>query len=106
MQLYIESNDRYSQASTYHQLGMVAQEQRQWAQARDFFLHALEIFVAEGDDYSGSIVLRSLARLWRASGDVHLPTIIAPLLNPTSIEAEEVLRSMPEKKPDNQTVNT
>jgi tetratricopeptide (TPR) repeat protein len=100
LQIYIEYNDRYEQAGTYHQLGGVAQEQREFQQARDFFLHALEIFVATEDNYSLSIVLRSLARLWQASGDVTLPTIIAPLLNSTSTEAEEELRSMLEKNPD------
>ena len=100
LQIYIEYNDRYEQAGTYHQLGGVAQEQREFQQARDFFLHALEIFVATEDNYSLSIVLRSLARLWQASGDETLPTIIAPLLNSTSTEVEEVLRNMLEKKSD------
>ena len=100
LQIYIEFNDRYSQASIYHQLGVLAQEQRQFEQARNYFLHALEIFVAAEDDYSRSIVLHSLARLWQASGDVNLPAIIAPTLNSSSTEAEEVLRSMLEKNPD------
>ena len=97
MQIFIEFNDRYEQAGTYHNLGMVAQMQRKFQQARDFFLHALEIFVAQGVDYDRSIVLRRLARLWKASGDTTLPTIIAPLLNSTPTEAEEILRSMLEK---------
>jgi tetratricopeptide (TPR) repeat protein len=100
LQLFIEYNDRYSQAPIYHNLGRVAKEQRQWQQAKDFFLHALEICVAAEDNYNRSIVLHSLARLWQASGDVNLPTIIAPLLNSTSSASEEVLRSMLEKKPD------
>ena len=79
---------------------MVAQEQRQWQQARDYFLQALEILVTAGDDSSSGIVLSSLARLWQASGDVTLPMIIAPFLNATSIEAEEVLRNMLDEKPD------
>src|SRR3712207_6973669 len=32
LQIFIEYNDRYAQAKTYHQLGIVAQAQRQWAQ--------------------------------------------------------------------------
>ena len=102
LQLEIEYNDRYKQANTYHNLGIVAQAQQEFHQARNFFLYALEIFVAVGDDSGRSIVLRSLARLWQASGDVHLPTIIAPLLNSTSSASEEVLRSMLEKEPDEQ----
>ena len=45
LQISIESNDRYSQASTYHQLGSVAEEQRQWDKAREYFLRALETYV-------------------------------------------------------------
>jgi len=100
LQLKIEYNDCYEQAGTYHNLGSVAMEQRAFQQARNFFLHALEIYVAAEDNYHLSIVLRSVARLWQASGDVHLPTIIAPLMNTTSTEAEEILRNMLEKKPD------
>ena len=40
----IEFNDRYSQASTYHQLGRVAQEQRQWEQAEQYYQQALAIY--------------------------------------------------------------
>ena len=40
-----------------------------WEQARDYYLLALETFVAFNDDYKRNIVLRSLARLWLASGD-------------------------------------
>src|SRR5438876_4055953 len=66
LQIYIEYNDRYKQAGTYHQLGVVAEEQRQWEQAREYFLQALEIFVEYKDTFSGGVVLRSLARLWKA----------------------------------------
>jgi Tfp pilus assembly protein PilF len=39
----VEFKDRYNQARTYRQLGVVAQEQHQWGQARDYFLKALAI---------------------------------------------------------------
>ena len=100
LQLYGEYNDRYEQADTYHSLGMVAQEQRQWQQARDFFLQALKIFVAAEDNYSSGIVLRSFARLWQASGDEGIPTLIAPVMGSTSAQTEEVLRNMLVDEPD------
>ena len=31
--IYVEFNDRYTQAAVYYGLGRVAEEQRQWAQA-------------------------------------------------------------------------
>ncbi len=49
--IYIEFNARYEQASTYHQLGMVAQEQRQWAQAEGYYQQALAIYVEFNDRY-------------------------------------------------------
>ncbi|MCB8967473.1 MAG: hypothetical protein H6660_11325 [Ardenticatenaceae bacterium] len=39
LQRPIEFNDRYSQ-STYHQLGIVAQEQREWATAASHYNRA------------------------------------------------------------------
>ena len=33
------------QASTYHNLGMVAQEQREWEQAKQYYQHALQVFI-------------------------------------------------------------
>jgi hypothetical protein len=50
----------------------VAEGQRQWAQAREHFLRALETFVTYDDSHSAGIVLRSLARLWKVSGDASL----------------------------------
>ncbi|MGB3419312.1 MAG: tetratricopeptide repeat protein [Dolichospermum sp.] len=38
-------------ANTYHQLGYVAQEMREYAQARDFYQLALSIFIEFGDRY-------------------------------------------------------
>jgi tetratricopeptide (TPR) repeat protein len=38
-------------ASTYHQLGIVAQEMREYAQARDFYQQALAICIEFGDRY-------------------------------------------------------
>ena len=98
LQIYVEYNDRYKQASTYHQLGRVAEEQRQWEQAREYFLHALEIFVEYKDTYSGGVVLRSLARLWKASGDANLSAATATILGYSVEETEKLLREMLEEE--------
>ncbi|MFN8467951.1 MAG: tetratricopeptide repeat protein [Caldilineaceae bacterium] len=45
-----EARASYS-AILYHQLGMVAQEQRQWAQADDYYQQALTILSNVGDQY-------------------------------------------------------
>ena len=85
-------------AVTYHQLGMVAQEQRQWQQAREYFLQALEIFVEYKDTYRGDVVLRSLARLWKASSDARLPAAVATMLGASVEETEKLLHEMLEEE--------
>jgi tetratricopeptide (TPR) repeat protein len=80
LDLKIEFNDRYSQASTYHQLGIVAQAQRQWAQARDYLMQDLTISAEFNDEHGLGITLRTLARLWKASGDADLPAAVAAVL--------------------------
>src|SRR5260370_258207 len=92
VQIYVEFKDRYEQASTYHQLGWVAEEQRKWEQARPYFIETLKIFVDYEDAYSYSIALRSLARLWQESGDASLPAAVASILSITPNEAEAKLR--------------
>ncbi len=37
--------------STYHQLGMVAQEQRKWKEAEGYYQQALQIYVEYQDRY-------------------------------------------------------
>jgi Tetratricopeptide repeat len=103
LQLYIDFNDPYEQASTYHHLGMVAAEQRQWAQAREYFLRALEVFVFSEDTYSGIIVLRNLARLWQSSlegaamsqGHVHTDTDHRTLIGPAGVGDRSLGASSP-----------
>ncbi len=96
MQIYTELNDRYEQAETYYQLGLMAQEQGQWVQARFSFLRALEIFVASKDEQGSRIVLRSLAWLWQDHGNTDLPATIAPMMGTPPAEAEALLRVMVE----------
>ncbi|MDQ2904681.1 MAG: CHAT domain-containing protein [Chloroflexota bacterium] len=97
LQIFIDFDDRYSQARTYHGLGIVAQEQQQWSQARAYLLQALEIFTAYQDTYSSGNALYSLALLWQASDDTTLPAAIAPMMNITTDEAEKLLRKQLEE---------
>ena len=94
LQIFIEYNDRYAQANTYGRLGIMAGEQGQLTQAQAYILQALEKFVEYKDDYSRDIVLRSLARLWQASGDKDLPAAVAPILGASVEETEALLREM------------
>jgi tetratricopeptide (TPR) repeat protein len=94
----VEFQDRYSQARTYYHLGRVAEEQRQWAQAHDYFLKALDTFAEFQDQHSLAIVLGSLARLWRESGDGSLPAVVASRLGMATDEMESLWSKMLEEQ--------
>jgi tetratricopeptide (TPR) repeat protein len=94
LQIDGEYNDRYSQASTYHQLGMVAEEQGQWQQAEQYFQSALEIFREYEDTYATSIVLRSMARLWKGGHADSLPKSVASILGISEEEAVAILQQV------------
>jgi len=70
----------------------MAQEQRQWQQAREYLLKALAIFVEFYDEHNVEIALWNLARLWQASGDASLPGAVAAVLKIQPQEAEALLR--------------
>ncbi len=50
-------------ASTYHNLGYVAQEQREFAAAQDYYLQALAIFIEFGDRYEQADTYHQLGRV-------------------------------------------
>src|SRR5258708_39788563 len=92
LQLYAEFNDRYNQAGTYGQLGILEREREQWTPAREYLLRALEIYVDYQDQQSIDQTLYSLARLWQSSNDADLPAAIATMLGASREEIEEILR--------------
>lgn len=53
-------------ASVYHQLGIVGQEQRQWAQAERYYGQALEILIEFNDRYSQASTYHQLGRVAEA----------------------------------------
>jgi tetratricopeptide (TPR) repeat protein len=91
LQIFLEYNDRYAQAKTYGQLGLLEQERLQWSQASDYLLRALEIFIAYKDNYFIGITVRSLALLWKASGNESLPAAVATSLGASVEETERLL---------------
>src|SRR5262249_3477263 len=92
--IYGEFKDRYSQAHTYHNLGQVAQAQRQWGQARDYLLKALDVTVEFDDEHGLVIILRSLGHLWQAIRDPDLLQAIASILQITPEDVETLLSSL------------
>ena len=69
----------------------MAQEQRRWGQALDYFLKALPVFVEFNDEFNSGIVLRSLARLWQAGQDPKLPAAMGAVLKLPVEQVEEML---------------
>ncbi len=81
------------QAGTYHQLGIVAQEQREWEQAKQYYQHALELFVLYKDDFSSNTLFQ-LAQIWKATDDTNLPIAIASVMNMKPEEVEQLFREL------------
>ena len=63
LSIKIEFGDRYSQALTYHCLGILAETQEDYTEARVNLQTALEIFVEYKDEYWGNITRENLERL-------------------------------------------
>jgi tetratricopeptide (TPR) repeat protein len=70
MGINIEFGDRYSSARTYHQLGYVAQELREYDQARDYYQQALEIYIEFGDRYSCARTYYQLGKVAEELGEL------------------------------------
>jgi tetratricopeptide (TPR) repeat protein len=106
LQIYIEYNDRYEQAGTYHQFGRVAEEQQQWEQAEKQFLQALQIFLDFSNNENVAIVVGGLARLWHACNDASLLERLGTVLKKTPEETRDLLQSYLDTvgKPDNSSV--
>ena len=81
-------------AGIYHNLGSVAQEQRQWQQAEQYFQSALEILREYDDTYAISIVLRSMVRLWKDGHGDKVPKSVASILGMSEEEAIGTLQQV------------
>ena len=55
-----EQKKAYSLGSGYHNLGMVAQQLREWEQARHYYQQALKIYIEYGDRFSQARPLHNL----------------------------------------------
>jgi tetratricopeptide (TPR) repeat protein len=80
-------------ANSYHQLGIVAQQQRQWEQAEAHYRQALEILVEFHDDWKTAITVGNLSRLWKATDSPTIPARVAEILKISREKAEERLRA-------------
>jgi tetratricopeptide (TPR) repeat protein len=79
--IFVEFNDRYSQAGILHNLGGVAGAQWQWGQAEQYYQQALAIFVEFNDRYSQASPYHQLGavaqaqRQWSQARDYFLKSL-------------------------------
>ncbi len=66
LEISIEFGDRFGSASTYHQLGWVAQELREFEEARRNYQQALEISIEFGDRFGSAKPYHNLGLLAEA----------------------------------------
>ena len=81
LETFIEFKDRYSQATTYHNLGFVAEKQGAWNQAEEYYLTALEIYIEIKDRYSQASTYNQLGGVageqeqWKQAEEYFLMTL-------------------------------
>jgi len=63
-----EQNIRQYSASIYHQLGMIAQEQRKWREAERYYQQALQIYIEYQDSYAQASTYHQLGIVAQKSG--------------------------------------
>lgn len=63
MSAIVPFRDRFSQASTYGQLGLLAEAQEDYTEARVNLQKALEIYIEYKDEYRCAIAREALERL-------------------------------------------
>ena len=72
-------------------MALIAEQQQQWTQAGEYFLHAMQAYVEYSEQHNLDILLTDFARLHRASGDTTLPAAVAAILRIPPAEAAALL---------------
>jgi len=68
LELWLEFDDRHGAASTYHQLGVVAQEQGRFADAEQAYRQALELWLEFDDRHSAASTYHQLGVVAQEQG--------------------------------------
>ena len=83
LKIFVEFNDRYSQASTYYQLGKISEELEELEEAKTNYLQDLQITAEFNDQHGLGISLRNLARFYQKTQDEDFLAIAASTLGTT-----------------------
>ena len=94
LDIYIEYGDRYSQASTYGQLGLLAEAQNDYPQAQQQLQQALKVFVESNDQHSTVQTLNNLNRIYGVTQDEELLSSVAEILGATTDEVQQLFEKL------------
>ena len=90
---FIEFSDRYSQAGTYGQLGILAAAENNLTEAGQNLLQALEIYAQFQDQHSVEMTVRNLSHIYQATQDQSLLESMAKVLGVTVDEVQQKFQS-------------
>jgi tetratricopeptide (TPR) repeat protein len=90
----VEFGDRYSQAITYGQLGLLAEDEGDLDVATKNILQALQIFADFKDEHSIGITIINLGRIHQSSQSPEVITTIANILGFSEAEVQQIFDSM------------
>jgi tetratricopeptide (TPR) repeat protein len=92
--IFVEFGDRYEQAGTYGQLGLLAEAEGDLEIATKNLLQALQIFVDFKDEHSMGIAIQNLGRLYQSSQSPEVITTIANICGASKAEVQQIFDSM------------
>ena len=94
LEIKIEYNDRYSQASTYGQLGLLAEAEEKPEEAVQQLLKALEIFSEFGDNHSMEIAIHNLKRIYQSHSSGQLLSAIGQAIGCSEAEVLQLFEQL------------
>jgi uncharacterized protein HemY len=97
--LHAHDEYRHEQANTYGQLGLLAEAQEQWSQAKEYFFTALRLFVEFADEHYIGATLGNLFRLYQQTHD---ETLLVEIGEVTGWKVEEVRAQLERLNQDSQ----
>ncbi|MDE6016819.1 MAG: hypothetical protein K2H41_14215, partial [Acetatifactor sp.] len=89
-----KQGNEHGASITYHQLGRIAQERRDFSQAGDFYLRSIKMFADTKDTHSLMIVIRSYARLLHTTAGTEYSQLRQAWSTCTPRELTEILEEM------------
>ena len=94
LQICIEFGDRYSQASTYGQLGLLAEAEEKPEEAVQNLLKVLEVFVEFKDNHSIAIALNNIKHIYQSNPSDQLLSAIGQAIGCSEAEVLQLFEQL------------